>query len=558
MQLTYQNNVFVLQCAFTEKDVPKSAGFRWNPTAKQWQTSNLAIAKLFESSADTAALAQFEQLDHAAQKSTVSQTDFMVPCPDGKSFFPYQRAGIEYAAQRKRSLIGDEPGLGKTAQAIGQINLLQHVNVLIICPASLKQNWRNELESWLTVKRTIGIAEGTKFPEAQIVIINYDIIGKNRAAIDSRAWDFCIVDEAHYLKTPSAQRTIDILGGTKHKKDPVTQQKIDVKVKPIQAKRWCFLTGTPILNRPVELWPLAHFIAPHEFSNFFEYGKRYCNGYQKVINRQGDTAWDWSGASNLTELQQRVRSLFMVRRKKVDVLTELPPKIRQIIPVDKIKTDEKKTVKQLQLDLTTAKKAVMEASETEYETAAKKLRSKIELSIEIMAELRKAAAMQKLPYVFEIVDNLLAAGEKVVIFAYHHETIDKLATYYQNCSVVIDGRTKNEDRQPQVKRFQEDPAVTVFIGSIGAAGVGFTLTAASTVVFVELDWVPGNVSQAEDRLHRIGQTAQCVNVLHIVVDGSIDAYMAKSVIAKQAIIEKALDDGLEGGDFNVIEALMEF
>lgn len=549
MKLTFDGTYFILECKYIEKDTAKAAGFRWLPVkngTKQWQTSNPAIAKLFASSADAAALAQFEQLYHAAQKSTVAQTDFFVPCPQGKAFFPYQRAGIEYAVQRERSLIGDEPGLGKTAQAIGQINLLQHVNVLIICPASLKQNWRNELESWLTVNRTIGIAESTKFPETQIVIINYDIIGKNRAAIDSRDWDFCIVDEAHYLKTPSAQRTINILGGGKERK------------KPILAKRWCFLTGTPILNRPVELWPLAHFIAPHEFANFFEYGKRYCNGYQKVINRQGDMAWDWSGASNLIELQRRVRSLFMVRRKKVDVLTELPPKIRQIIPVDKIKPDEKKTVKQLQLDLTAAKKAVMEASETEYEAATKKLRSKIELSIEVMAELRKAAAMQKLPYVFEIVDNLLAAGEKVVIFAYHHETIDQLTAYYKNCSVVIDGRTKNEDRQPQVKRFQEDPAITVFIGSIGAAGVGFTLTAASTVVFVELDWVPGNVSQAEDRLHRIGQTAQCVNVLHIVVDGSIDAYMAKSVIAKQAIIEKALDGGLEGGNFNVIDALMEF
>ena len=130
---------------------------------------------------------------------------------------------------------------------------------------------------------------------------------------------------------------------------------------------------------------------------------------------------------------------------------------------------------------------------------------------------------------------------KVVVFAHHKDVVRAIASEFGNTAVTLVGDTPMAQRQAAVDRFQNDPDCQVFIGSIGAAGVGHTLTAASTVIFVELDWVPANISQAEDRCHRIGQTSS-VLVQHLVLEGSIDAHMAETVIAKQGIIGQALDN----------------
>ena len=201
------------------KDLVKAAGFRWDPTAKVWWTTDeTKAAKISRPDAVAAINAERMEAARAAQAaieaSRATDSDRDIPAPAGLAYLPYQRGGIAYAMERDGVLIGDEPGLGKTIQAIGAVNADPHARrVLVICPASLKLNWRNELRKWLVRPMSIGIAESDDFPKTDVVIINYDIVARHRPVIDRIEWDCLIVDEAHYLKSPKAQRTKAVLGG---------------------------------------------------------------------------------------------------------------------------------------------------------------------------------------------------------------------------------------------------------------------------------------------------------------------------------------------------------
>jgi hypothetical protein len=212
----------------------------------------------------------------------------------------------------------------------------------------------------------------------------------------------------------------------------------------------------------------------------------------------------------------------MVRRLKADVLKDLPTKRRQVILIE---PDDKG-------------RELIEKEKVAYENFEANEGDPIALSA--MSAARKAVAIYKVPFIIAHCDDLLETVDKLVIFAHHHDVIDALRAHYTASSVVVDGRTKITDRQDLADRFQSDPSIKVFIGGIQAAGVGITLTAASTMVFSELDWVPGNMNQAEDRIHRIGQLLQAL-YHHVILDESLDATMINKVISKQAIADAALD-----------------
>ncbi len=319
-----------------------------------------------------------------------------------------------------------------------------------------------------------------------------------------------------------------------------------------RANRVLLLTGTPILNKPIEVQPLLAALAPEEFGNFMGFAKRYAAAHQKNIGRR--LVWDFSGASNLGELQERLRATVMVRRLKKDVLTELPAKRRQVVVMatngaaaavraeQEAWSRHESAIEEARADLDLAHAAGDKAA---YEAAAKRLQLAAKVAFEEISLARHAVAVAKIPHVLEHVDGMLEEGvEKVILFAHHHDVVDALAAHYGDQAVTLTGQTALEDRQAAVDRFQADPSCKVFIGSITAAGVGLTLTAASHVVFAELDWVPANVSQAEDRAHRIGQH-NAVLVQHLVLDGSLDARMAHILVEKQAVADAALDNGTE-------------
>lgn len=467
----------------------------------------------------------------AVEQSHAKTSDAIISVPAGLEYLPFQCAGIAYATQRTHALIADEMGLGKTVQAIGVANTLEARRVLVVSPASLKHNWRREFKKWsVNNNLLVEIIEGEEEYDfkGDVIIINYDILQGHRSELKKRPWDLVILDECHYLKNGRTDRTLEVFGGIKRNPDKTIKERFD----PIPAKRMLLLSGTPLVNKPKELWPLVRAIDPEGLgADWYRFATRYCQAvpierWSTQTNRMERIGWKWDGADNLDELQEIMRSRFMVRRLKKDVLTELPPKCRQVIVLDPKPQLAKLVAKEV---LTYAQHS---ANIEDYETVLP--------SIGEMSELRKKIAIKKVPYAVEHIKEVLNETEKVVVFAHHHEVLDALSKAFEKESVRIDGRVALSDRQTAVDRFQSDPSCRVFIGGIQAAGVGITLTAASVVVFVELDWVPGNVSQAEDRLHRIGQK-ESVLVQHIVLEGSLDERVVEVIVRKQNIIDKALD-----------------
>jgi SWI/SNF-related matrix-associated actin-dependent regulator 1 of chromatin subfamily A len=446
---------------------------------------------------------------------------------------------------------------GKTVQAIGVANADESVkNVLVICPASLRINWLRESERWNCRDYFYHIVDSAKAEppiEANWVIVNYDLVHKPAIfePLMAREWDLLIVDEAHFIKNVrGAKRAQAILGVQANKK-----KKIEAKEGIIdRCRRKAFLTGTPIPNgKPLEIHPLLAALDPQSFGNWWWFTGQYCGRKYKTIFR-GKKVLDVSGATNLSELQERMRQTVMVRRTKDQVLTELPPKRRALVELprdgmSRLVDAEQKVLgpqfDELKAEVETARDS---GDKTAYDRALAKLAAQAEYAFTEMSEARADLAEAKAPKVAEHVDGMLEERDaggmptvpKVIVFCWHHVMIDYLRDHWGNEAVRIDGRMNGEDRQRSVDRFQQDPGVRVCIGQIQAAGVGLTLTAAQHVVFGELAWVPGDLTQAEDRAHRIGQKGH-VLVQHLVIDGSIDAMMAPLLVEKQNRSDQALD-----------------
>lgn len=524
IRIKYQNGLYFCFCDFAEKDLPKRAGFAWNAKLRVWCTPfALTAAKLAPQ--DPAVKEGLKRAAENVAKSNAIYGSLEVPVPEGLSYRPYQLAGIDFMRNRRAVLLGDEMGIGKTIQAIGLFNYhdahglkSKTPDVLIVCPATLKRNWLKEWRKWCIRSLTIGLAEGSRFPETRVVIINYDILRRHQDKLRARVWDILIMDECQYLKNSKALRTKQICGDAKG------------KLPAIEARCKVALTGTPIPNRPIELYSILRYLDPLGWNNKLNYAKRYCNAMQNGFG------WDMSGASHLDELQEKLRSTIMIRRLKRDVLKDLPDKERQVIELE-IPQGEEIIRKEKRLLGYEDKEKL---SDEEYKEVVRKMRGGDPGVFEEMSTLRRMNAVAKIPAVIEHLSEAIEASGKVVCFCHHKEVAAELLKVFKDVAVVVTGSTPLKDRQANVEKFQEDPRVKLFIGNIIAAGTGITLTASSHVVFAELDWVPGNVSQAEDRCHRIGQK-DSVLVQHLVMAGSIDSVMAKTIIYKQSVIEKALD-----------------
>ena len=435
-----------------------------------------------------------------------------------------------------------------TVQAIGIMNQdpeLRNIRALVVCPASLKLNWRDELRKWLmdgmgseafvVRDKWPGALQGARF-----VIVNYDILHKFEREIREEEWDYVMFDEAHYLKSRKSRRTIYAMGGVKKIKvdseegeDPESIVKL---VEPIPARHEVFMTGTPIPNKTEEGWTIFERIDPEGIGkNYAHFVKRYC-------------ATD----DNLEELQIRIRLKGMVRRAKSAVLKELPPKQRQVITLDpedlncsRLFKQEMSIFKEYQ-ELLQTWQVQTELAKAEGITFYRKIlatkKQKLGMKASELSKLRMSTAMAKVPAVLEQMETLKREGKKVILFAHHIQVIDALREGLEKARISyvrVDGRVNINDRHEAVKKFQTGD-VDVFLGGIIPAGVGLTLTAADTVVFCELDWVPGNMTQAEDRAHRMGQLMM-VWIMHMVMEGSLDEYIAKKLIQKQERIERALD-----------------
>lgn len=620
MHISQRQGVYCLDSTFEERGLPKSASWLWHgggcrtgckacaaglPLKKWWTDATDKVASLLVSlRASLAAGEKFSALtfgdpaveaaiqlaaDEKQQAADASRAatpeaataPIEVAAPEGRAYLPYQQAGISYVVQCWQRglgcLVADEMGLGKTIQAAGAINHLlatrpadaQPLQILILCPASLKQNWKNELQRWLIQPlRIYVVQDGDTPPMAQVVVINYDrLVGAGSktmlAALKARSWDLLVCDECHVLKNPDAQRTKAVIGVEAKPKKGVE----GVPGLYTVATRRVFLTGTPILNKPVEAWTLLHALDPESFPDFFKFARRYCAA------QRGAYGWDFSGSSNEGELQRILRERIMVRRLKVDVLKELPPKRRQLVVLEGDSAEIRRLIA-LQHDLEGGGAPDEATAQVEaeadlahaagdadgYAAAVARLSLTAQQDLDVddpqygepqrkqkgpafseIARVRHQLGVAKVPLVLDHVDQLLDGGvQKLIVFAHHLDVLDAIVRHFGDRAVKLDGRTPVASRQDVVDRFQTDASVQVFVGQFQAAGVGITLTAASVVVCAELVYVPAIVTQAEDRAHRIGQL-DSVLVQHCVLDGSLDARIAAALVAKQDVADKVLD-----------------
>lgn len=528
MKLEYRSGLFLLQCEYSDAELVRRAGFVWLRNHHVWATPFAQVAARIRSlltpaEKETILSAQQYELETEIQSKATGAL-FKVPAPGNLAYLPYQLAGIRFMAHRRNVLLADQMGLGKTIQVLGLCNLLLPKSVLIVCPASVKLGWFREWTKWTTTDLSVDIAEGGKFPASDVVIINYDILSRNHAKIRARNWEIAAFDECHYLKNADAKRTQHVVGGK--------------TVPGIKAARKIALSGTPFLNRPIELYPILRYLLPYGWTSKMAFATRYCAAVQ------GHFGWDFTGASHLDELQQRLRSTIMIRRLKADVLKDLPPKVRQIIEVNpdqntKAAVSRERALWNRVIALAGVKDET-ELSEDQFKDVIALLQGGSRISFEEMSKVRKETALAKVPLVVEHLKESTAASGKVVCFCHHKEVARILHETFGTESVMLTGSSTMTQRQLAVDNFQQDPRIKLFIGNIQAAGTGITLTAASHVVFAELSWVPGELSQAEDRCHRIG-TKNSVLIQHLVIEGSIEATMAKALVRKQEVLDQTLN-----------------
>lgn len=425
---------------------------------------------------------------------------------------PYQVEGIAFLAGRDRALLADEPGLGKTLQAIRAADAVDALRVLVVCPASLVAEWKRH------------IAQQSEGDWTATVVSFNRAAGNERVNLISRnaRWDVCIIDEAHALKDFSAKRTRSLYG-----------RRVDADKDSIvsRARRVWILTGTPMPNHAGELYPHLRALRPDlitgEKSGIVWSQDQFLVRYAKM--RPTGFGNKIVGSQNEAELHTKLKD-FMLRRRKSEVLKDLPPLRFTDVP--------------LTVDTRAFPKDVMAEVEAVFAGFADPLDALRELSkSSAMSELRRLTGLAKTGPAADWINQWLAdnPGRKIVVFG-HHRTVlealqDRLAHHN---SVLLYGDTKVQEAARAIQKFQDDPETRVFIGNILKAGVGLTLTAASDLVFVESSWVPAEMAQAAQRIHRLGQKDPCV-VRTMFCEGTVDEDIQMAIARKMASISKIVD-----------------
>lgn len=427
----------------------------------------------------------------------------------------HQKEAIQKLVENKKFILADDMGLGKTTSTIIAALETGAKKILIICPATLKINWKREIENYSD--RSVYIAEGKNFDgNNDFVIINYDIIKnfhddkkKNGSKILDANFDLVVIDEAHYIKNAQAQRT----------------KLINDIVKKID--RIWLLTGTPMTSRPIDYFNLLSLIDSPVAKNWMAYVIRYCSGYQfKVGPRK---VWNVMGASNLEELRDRTLGLTL-RRLKEDVL-DLPDKI--ITPVYlRLKSKEYEEV--------------MGEYYNWYEKNPEESKS-LTVQFTKLTKVRQIIADEKIAQTIELAENILEQDKKVIIFCNFTDSLNKICEHFGKSAVKLDGSMSKTERQFSVDQFQENEKVKVFVGNIKAAGVGITLTSAEAVIMNDLSFLPSDHSQAEDRAYRYGQKNN-VLVYYPIFENTIEGVIYDILINKKQVISTVLGDNLSSGD----------
>jgi SWI/SNF-related matrix-associated actin-dependent regulator 1 of chromatin subfamily A len=420
----------------------------------------------------------------------------------GGELRPFQRAGVTYALEARRCFLADEQGLGKTVQALATLEADGAYPAVVVCPASLKLNWRREIEHWLP-HRTVTVVSGTSVvaAAADITVINYEIVHAHRVRLAARRPAALVLDESHYIKNPRAKRT-------------QATRRLAESLAP-DALRLA-LTGTPVMNHAEELIAQLRVIGRLED---FGSGARFARRFQGI------------GAEE--RIHWHLRRRCFVRRLKADVLPQLPPKEHVVVPVA---LDNEREYRQAEKDVVAwLREQPLDLGELEARVAAA-------LRAERLAQLnvlKRLAARGKSGAALAWIDDFLASDERLVVFCGNREVQELALRRFPDAAHIV-GDDSVEQREATVRAFQEPDGPQLLIASTRIGGQGITLTRASNVAFLDLEWTPAMHDQAEDRCHRIGQR-DAVTAWYLLAAETIDETMIELIARKRGIVGAVTD-----------------
>jgi SWI/SNF-related matrix-associated actin-dependent regulator 1 of chromatin subfamily A len=533
-KLHYTGTHFEVRYDFADQTlgagIASMKGASWFQPARCWVVPGEAALRLAAWAAKVDAVVSMEAMLRIEQgkaealritASAAGDTDYQLRDGFGLEPYDYQRAGIEYMVRHAagRGIIGDEPGVGKTAQALGVIHQLQAMPAVIVVPASLKRNWRREAERALPYA-TVQVLSGRKAQEplawADITIINYDILDAWLPILPTPRG--AVADESHLIKNPAIMRT----RATLELFERVPQEQ--------DTARLC-LSGTPIENKQAEVWTQIEAVGRLEDFGGKKAKAKYA-GRNVALNRD-------------------MRATCYVRRNKVDVWKGAPE--RRWAPIV-VEGDPRIMVEYRHAEANIveylgkrAEEAALRAgnSSVEAQEAAWKAELRAEAAQHLVAitHLKKLAARAKHKAAVDWAKTFLDgdATAKLGIFGWHHDIMEPLATALK--AVTHNGKLSETQKDAAVRAFQEDSKTRVFVGQIKAAGLGITLTAASNALIVEQGWTPGGMDQVLDRFHRRGQDSDVTGWL-MLTEGTIDYDIAELIEHKRKEVDGVVD-GIE-------------
>ena len=485
-------------------------GRKWNGVEKCWEFPAVHLPKAFNVfgeaniKCDDKTLKLLGKLkDRREELDEIRiKDDIEVDIPEMQiPLYPYQRVGVRFVERADgRCLIADAPGLGKTAQAIGYAQY-KNLKTIIVCPLSVVVNWQREIKKFTGKEATIWDAKHYYGKlNAQFHIVHYDAVAKVAADLRGQQFDLLVCDEATYLKNRQTIRAKSILGSYKERR----------KYPGLKTKYCIFLTGTPVMSRPIEAFSLLNFLDKERFNNFFHFTQRY-------------GGWKGDAPRNLQDLHDRTKDL-VIRRKKEQILTELPQKQRNELYVELTKSEQK-----------------------EYQAMLKEVfgRWKVEKpTIGHMPKLQGFLIDKKIPRLMEMVEEFLDNDKPILIFSNYLKPLKFLLEQYGDKAALLTGEMNRKERQHTIDRLTNGEA-KVGLFSLTAAGMGIDglQHQIDTVVFLNCDWVPANHEQAEDRTHRIGQKGQ-VQVYYMLCADTIDEYMRDILKEKQQVADLVVDGAL--------------
>jgi SWI/SNF-related matrix-associated actin-dependent regulator of chromatin subfamily A-like protein 1 len=418
----------------------------------------------------------------------------------------YQKIAIEFLLNRGSAILADDMGIGKTRETSVYILEKKPKKVLIVTPLSVREVWRDELIFLGESEEDFCIVE-KEIEKKKYIIINYDKLKKFRTELEKGKWDIIIFDESHYVKERTSQR---------------------FKIAKAIAKKCenvICVTGTPIMNKPAELFPLLHLIKHPLGNGFTAFADRYCDRKLVMFGPHGH--WDINGASNLNELADKIKDV-MIRRLKKDVLEDIPDKEYHVYKINFNQKQQK----------------FYEQIENEYKDYIKSERY-IDRANHLakITKLRQFCSGAKMPITEQHIKDSLNNNEKILVFGFYIDPLNQMHSNYEN-SLMITGQTKKQDRAQIIKEFQENPYYKIFFGQIIAAGFGITLTAANKVVFNDVYWNPAIHEQSEDRANRRGAVLD-TQIYYPLFKGSIEEDIYKLIKEKEKLINKIMDKTID-------------